>query len=89
MLKITTSWEKDGIIKGRAKGQAVGLLKGLKAPLRMRFGEEGLAFLATLNERVGVDVLEPITDHVESAPALATLRSIASKRPRSKKAKSA
>ena len=72
VFKITTSWEE--------KGKAEGLLTGLRAPLRMRFGNEGLAFLATLGNDVGLDVLERITDQVDSAPDLACLRQIAAEK---------
>ena len=77
VLKITTSWEEKGIIIGEIKG----LREGLEPALRLRFGDEGMAFLASLPEGVEVQTLKRIAEAVLSAPDLAALRRVVSEKP--------
>src|ERR1017187_419019 len=73
VLKITTSWEEKGEIKG--------LRRGLKLSLRLRFGDEGVEFLATLPEEVDTETLEWIAEQALTAPDLAALRRAVSEKP--------
>ena len=73
MLKITTSWEKEGIKQGIKEGVALGLLKGIEPNLRLRFGAEGLAFLDRLRTGVKVSRLERIAEQVVTATSLEEL----------------
>ena len=76
-MKFVTSFEKKGIKKGKAEG----LREGLEPALRLRFGDEGAAFLASLPEGVEVQTLKRIADAVLTAPDLAALRRDFSEKP--------
>jgi hypothetical protein len=86
VLEITNSWKEEGIIEGLREGKVeglregeiIGLREGLEPALRLRFGDEGRAFLANLPEAVDVDTLKRIADQVLVAADLATLRRLVS-----------
>ena len=73
MLKITTSWEKEGIKQGIKEGEARGLLLGMEPSLQLRFGADGLAFLERLHKGVDVSLLKRIAKQVVTATSLEEL----------------
>ena len=81
VLKITTSWEKEGIKQGIKEGLAVGeargLLLGIEPSLQLRFGSEGLAFLERLRHGVDVARLKRIAKQVVTATSLDELEKTA------------
>ena len=73
VFKLTTSWKEEGRIEGTRDG----LLLGLEPALRLRFGDQGVAFLDLLKDNVELEKLVRIADQVVTAPNLDTLHGIA------------
>ena len=71
-----TSWERDGMVKGRVEGRVEGYLLALATLLQQRFGQSADEFLAGLRDETDLDRLQRLMTVASTAPDLQSLRNL-------------
>ncbi len=67
---------EKGLEQGRKEGERLGLLKALRALLKLKFGEAGEALMPDLERQDDLATLRSVTDAVESAASPDDLRKL-------------